>query len=220
MVSDAALESIYTEYPRKAGRKAKSLESIRKAIERICSGEIDGKPRAEEDAIVWLRGKVTEKAFELQMRVEEFRPHATTWFNQKRYLREPETVEMPEGWERVMEVVRQHPRPVPWMLASDASLGALLIRRILQSGENMVRHGASPSLAAFLDWLEGKTRLYAECVKEWPDGEKKYIVGAGRWYQEHRYLEEDESTWRRVGYGATEERKQIARIAEESGWIE
>jgi len=54
---NVAIESIRTLYPVRR-KKAEEQKRIREALDRIVAGEIDSKPRTQEEAIAYLKGEL------------------------------------------------------------------------------------------------------------------------------------------------------------------
>jgi len=82
------LEGIYAEYPRKIG-KSGALKAISKAFDRLVNGH-DGKKLDPEAANAFLRLSVQQFARSPAGRAGEFTPHPATWFNDSRYLDDPQ----------------------------------------------------------------------------------------------------------------------------------
>ena len=199
------LMSIYVVYPNKQNR-GKSLERIREALNRICAGEIDGKPRTQEEAVAFLRERTEEARRFFYGREKHWVPHSTTWFHQSRYLRpHVEGGEVPENLEACVQILAAYPTTpgVPTVRANvNSFLPALrAIDAILKS-----------ETISFEDLLR-RVKLYRDCVSEWPKDDLKYIPNPRRWFDEHRF-EQSEDQWRRKPSIANyqSERNQVLRL--------
>lgn len=200
--TQAALMSVYVIYPNKKDRKT-SLTRIEEALNRICEGEIDGKPRTQAEALAFLRQKTEEARVAFYGREKKWIPHSTTWMNQSRYLRpnaEPE--DLPTQLEACINVLASYPMQ-PTQTAIRAEIKAFL--PALKAIDKVLK------TVAFLD-LHKRVKLYRECVAEWPKDDLKYVPNPKRWFDEQRFSQDD-SQWRRKTTPTYEnERDQIRRV--------
>jgi hypothetical protein len=86
-IYESDLLLIWKLYPRKVGRR-KALTAIRHAIERLVAGE-SGTKMKKSKAIAELSKAVSLYSTSNDARRGPFTPHGTTWFNQSRYLDDP-----------------------------------------------------------------------------------------------------------------------------------
>ena len=106
----AAQMSIYVLYPNKQDRIT-SLKRIREALDRICDGEIDNKPRTQPQAVDFLRKKTEEARKAFIGREKKWVPHSTTYFRQSRYLRPAiEEGELPAQLEACITILSAYPK--------------------------------------------------------------------------------------------------------------
>ena len=82
------LEEIYAQYPRQIAKK-EALSAIRKALERIESGEYKNKPIARDAAFAGLKTRVMLFADSPAGHKGKYTPHPATWFNRSSYLDDP-----------------------------------------------------------------------------------------------------------------------------------
>lgn len=82
------------------------------------------------------------------------------------------------------EIVNLHPR------RSDHRAS---VRAVIDAVWREADRGIPPEAA--LRMLRSRTVAYAEAVREWPPGERRYIKGALAWYQNGCYAD-DPATWR------------------------
>lgn len=181
----AALDSIYKLYPRKENRKA-AIQRITEALDRIVSGEIDGAPRTQQQAIEYLRMKTEEARQEFAGREQKWIPHPTTFYNGRKYLRMKTPERLPENLVICIDILSCYPlMPEGQKIGSHVSafLPALL------AIEKAIRDiGAEPLLK--------RVCLYAHCVSAWPKEDLQFVPSAKRWMEERRY-EQPEQCWTR-----------------------
>jgi hypothetical protein len=200
----AALMSIYVLYPNKQDRFT-SLKRIREALDRICDGEIDNKPRTQQQAIDFLRKKTEEARKAFIGREKKWVPHSATFYNQSKYLMPRVTNDevLPAQLEACVAILAAYPK----------TPGQPTIRANIQS--------FLPALSAIdaalknisVEDLLKRVKLYRSCVDEWPKEELRYVPNPAKWFTESRW-NQDESLWRRQ-YQApayANEREQIARL--------
>jgi hypothetical protein len=82
---DSKIESVYSVYPRKVGKRT-ALRAIQFALTRLHDGEFHDKPMTWEDAFAFLFAKTKQYADSPAGNRGEFTPHPSTFFNQSRYL--------------------------------------------------------------------------------------------------------------------------------------
>jgi len=200
--TQAALMSVYVIYPNKQDRKT-SLKRIEEALNRICDGEIDGKPRTQEEALLFLRQKTEEARVAFYGREKKWIPHSTTWFNQSRYLRPDAPPEdLPTQLEACINILACYPKQ-PYQTAIRADVKAFL--PALKAIDKALK------TIPFLDLMR-RVKSYRECVSEWSKEDLKYVPNPARWFAEHRFNQE-ESQWRRSSTpGYQHERDQIVRV--------
>lgn len=207
---ESVLISIYNAYPRKLGRPG-ALKRIREALDRICAGEIDGAARTQGQAIEFLRLKTEQFRREVGGREAKRIPHATTWFNQSRYLRPAiEGCELPRRLESCIEILGEYPTmPSADVIGTDphAFLPALAaIDRALARME-AIRPYTKPERR-----LKSRTEIYAMAVKTWPESDLRYIPNPVKWYLECQY-DQPESMWtRKPVNGFEQEREQLSQL--------
>lgn len=199
------VEAIYMAYPRKKGSKPKSLESIRKALDRIASGEIDGQGRAPADAIYFLRQKTDEARRELFGRLSQFIPYATTYYNQSRYLRREEKY-VPDALGECKLILETY----PGVKVSAANLDAHM--PVLKIIDGCIRGLKASKGDAAASYIRQRVFRFAECVSKWPEEDMQYLPGPAKFFSEGRY-EQHERHWTRkpvADFGS--EREQLRRI--------
>lgn len=82
------VEAIYKTYPRKVGKRA-ALRAIQNAVQRLIDGE-SGSLMQWRQAEAFLASKSSEYANSIAGSRGVFTPHPSTWFNESRYLDDPE----------------------------------------------------------------------------------------------------------------------------------
>lgn len=196
----AALESIYKLYPRPENRKA-AIQRIEEALSRIVSGEIDGAPRTQQEAILYLRERTEAARQEFAGREKRFIPHPTTWYGNRRYLR-TRTESIPKNLLVCVDILSCYPfMPDGQKIAAD--LQAFLPQ--LSAVEKAVNQVGSEELLK-------KVCLFAHHVSEWPKDDLRFVPGALRWFSESRF-QQDEQQWIRKAENSWEAgRQQIARV--------
>lgn len=212
------LISIYALYPRKTGRPA-AFKRITEALNRICSGEIDGSPRTTAEAIEFLRSKVDEARVQMGGREQKHIPHMATWLHQRRYLRVTlaQAAEMPKRLKACVRVLANYPKMPGLNVLSDrveAFLPALkaIDKALERIEENPLKVGYSKQESNAESYLSYRTALYRDAVSTWPVDELQYVPSPARFYDEGRY-DHDEATWKRKpANGYQSERDQIQRL--------
>lgn len=200
--TESALDSIYVLYPNKHDRKT-SLKRIAEALDRICNGEIDGEMWSMKDAIACLRQKTEEARVAFYGREKKWIPHSTTFYHQRRYLRanaDPE--ELPVQLDASVNILASYPTsPGQPVIRSDVKAWLPALKAIDKALKVM----------PFLE-LHKRVKLYRDCVAEWSKEDQRFIPNAKRWFDEHRF-NQDESQWRRNATPVyQDERDQIRRI--------
>ena len=198
----AVLESIYKIYPRKDSKK-QAMQRIAEALHRICTGEIDGEPRTQADAVTYLRQKTEEARTLLYGKETRFIPYPSTYFHQSRYLR-PMTAptEVPPEVEAAIRILAQYPNSRP---------------------ERVIRADIKPFLAALaaiskaLDtntevYLMGRVMEYADAVSTWQAEDRRYIPSVVRWFGEQRFTQDGRLWQRNANGGFQAERDQLRRV--------
>lgn len=203
---EPALLSIYKAYPRKEAR-SQALREIAAALERICGGEIDGRERTPEEAVVWLRQRTLDAAVELGAREKKWIAHPGTFFHQSRYLRmEKQDEDLPANLEDCIAILGLYPK-MPAAASIRANLKPFLptLRAVSHALSTLQCDNA-------VQYLIHRTATYASCVYGGGKEALQYVPSATKWYAERRY-EHDESTWvRKAGYDYNVERDQIRRV--------
>jgi hypothetical protein len=194
--------SVYVIYPNKQDRKT-SLKRIEEALNRICDGEIDGKPRTQPEALDFLRKKTEEARVAFYGREKKWIPHSTTFYRQARYLRPDAPPEdLPTQLEACINVLACYPMQ-PTQTAIRAEIKAFL--PALKAIDKVLK------TIPLLDLMK-RVRLYKECVADWAKDDLKYVPNPTRFFSERRY-EQDDSQWRRKSTPTYEdERNQIRRV--------
>lgn len=205
---EAAVESIRKIYPTRKSRAAEQ-ERIRQALDRIVGGEIDGKPRTPEQAIAFLREKVTEARATLSLRERKYIPHLTTWLHQSRYLRTlPEAV--PANLEEAITILQCYPgiASTDWDAKKvEAHMAAL---RLI---DEHIRYLTPTHGQAAASYLRTRVIRYAECVARWPSQDLQYVPGVMKWFGEQRYGQHERHWDRTPANGYASEREQLQRLA-------
>jgi len=200
-----AVESIYKVYPRKTG-KPKALESIRKSLDRIAGGEVDGTTRSVEQSVTYLRDRTAAFAQAVSTRPPKSIPHPTTFYNQSRYIRR-ENLPLPKELATCKAILCEY----PGIHVDDTNVDAFgdMLRLIEQEVE-FLRPTHGPMAGKFLQW---RVQTFASCVSIWPESEVRFIPNAKTFFSERRYMQ-DERFWSRTeqlsGYEA--DRAQAGRI--------
>lgn len=88
MIFGAEVEAIYKTYPRKVGKRA-ALRAIQNSVQRLIGGE-SGSLMQWRQAEAFLASKSSEYANSIAGSRGVFTPHPSTWFNESRYLDDPE----------------------------------------------------------------------------------------------------------------------------------
>lgn len=202
---DVVVATVYAAYPRKKGSKPKGLESIRRALDRIMAGEIDGQARTQSEAIYYLRQKTDEARSEMFERMAQFVPHATTYYNQSRYLRKPEKY-VPEALVDCRTILNTY----PGITVTSSNIDAYM--PVLKIIDGCLRGLKSSKGDAAASYIRQRVVRFAECVAKWPKEDLQYVPGPAKFFREGRY-EQHERHWDRKsngGFGA--EREQLGRI--------
>lgn len=198
------LLSLYNAFPRRTGR-ARALDELQVALDRITAGEIDGQPRTMEEAIAFLRERIDQFRTEMVGREARFIPHPSTWLHQSRYLRTTAALAPPKRLTVCAEILAMYPK-MPARAHIEGNLSTFL------PALNVIDAVIEGQPAEFVNRLAERTALYAFHTSRWPEAEKRFIPSPLRWFGEHRY-EHDEHQWIRNGsVSYLEERDQIARI--------
>ncbi len=207
------LLSIYALYPRRESRK-QALVRIAESLTRICEGEIDGKPRTQEEAVAFLRIKTEEARRQMYGRLSQHIPMATTWFHQSRYLRPViEDCDLPKRLDSCIKILSIYPnQPSAEAIGQDPQAFAPALCAIDKALERMEKKILYVGPENHARRLASRTELYAAAVKEWPSEELKFVPSPKRWYEEYRY-EQSEATWqRKPANGYQSERDQLQRL--------
>lgn len=202
---DVVVETIYSAYPRKKGSKPKGLESIRKALDRIVAGEIDGQPRTPAEAIYFLRQATDEARREMFGRMSQFVPHVTTYYNQSRYVRKQEKY-VPEALGECRSILNAYPGVHVTSSNIDAYMPVLKIIDGCIRGLKVRQGDAAAS------YIRQRVVRFAECVAKWPDDEHQYIPGPAKFFSEGKYEQHERHWTRKAANGFGAEREQLGRI--------
>lgn len=202
---DSTLVSIYKAYPRQENRKA-ALLRIGEALDRICAGEIDSKPRTPEEAVEWLRARTNEAMVEMGSRERRWIPHPTTWFHQSRYLRTKMQEDLPANLGDCIKILAEYPlQPSADKIASNPTPFLPALKAI---GKALDEHCGTNAAQLMM-----MTSMYAVYVSRWPKQDLQFVPSPKRWYEEKRY-EQDPILWQRksgtINY--TAERDQVKRV--------
>lgn len=201
---EVAVEAIYKPYPRKMGKK-RALESIRKALDRIALGEIDGKPRTREEAIAFLRQAADEAHRMMYGRLSQHIPHPSTFFNGSRYLRTA-IHDIPESLDECISILSAYPNVHVDAINVDSHMPVLRI--ISDCIEGLVpTHGSAAA-----SYIRQRVYRIAELVARWPSEEMQFLPGAKRFFEEKRYEWPDSRFQRKAANGFEAERSQLLRI--------
>jgi hypothetical protein len=212
----SAVESIRTLYPRKVA-KGKELERIREALDRICEGEIDGRPRTPEEAVLYLRRQVEIVRGPFLARTEKYIPHLTTFMHQSRYLIvKPNapiaTLEEKNKLEDAYEILSKYPgiRITPTTMDVHLTLLQLIDSQIKTAQTKR------PDLPRekLVEWFVKRVGYFAYCVSNWPEGERQFVPSAKRFFEEERWANEPATWIRTAKAGYESEREQTRRILE------
>jgi len=84
----AIIDAIYKVYPRHIGKRA-AIRAIQNAVQRLIQGET-GSPMEWRQAEAFLASKSTDFGCSIAGSRGVFTPHPATWFNESRYLDDPE----------------------------------------------------------------------------------------------------------------------------------
>lgn len=198
------LLSLYNAFPRRTGR-ARALDELQAALDRIASGEIDGQPRTAEEAIAFLRERIDQFRTEMVGREKKHIAHPSTYLHQSKYLRTTVALAPPKRLTVCAEILAMYPKmPAREYIEAkpDAFLPALHAIETLIDGQP----------ASFVQYLAERTSLYAFRVSRWAPEDLQYVPGPGRWFGERRF-EHDERQWQRnAGVGYQEQRDQLQRL--------
>ena len=201
----AAIESIYKEYPRKTS-KPLAVKSIRLALDRIASGELDGEPRTVPDSVTYLRARTIAFAQAVALREKKHIPHPATYYNQRRYI-ENAKLALPRDLQTCKAVLNAYPGINITDSNVDAFGDAL---RMIEAQIEELRPTHGPMGGDFIKW---RVELFASCVRLWPDNELQFVPSAKTFFSERRW-NQDEKLWARsfkeVGYEV--EREQAKRV--------
>lgn len=199
-----AVEAIYKPYPRKAG-KERALTSIRKALDRIARGEIDGKPRTQEEAITFLRNASHEARKLMYVRQSQHIPHPSTYFNGSRYLRNAEQ-EIPESLEECISILSAYPSVRVDAMNVDSHMPVLrIIGECIECLQDT--HGKAAA-----SYIRQRVYRFAELVARWPSEEMQFLPGPTKFFSEKRYEWPDSRFVRKAASGFEAERSQLLRI--------
>lgn len=204
-----ALDSIYKLYPRPENRKA-AIKRIGEALDRISKGEIDGAPRTQQEAILYLRERTEAARQEFAGREKRFIPHPTTWFHGSRYLRPKVKEEPPKNLRLCIAILAAYPMtPAEEQIAKDAAPFMPTLRAIEKALDDA---GAESN---GFEWLMQRTVMFDLAVKEWPVDELRYVPSALNWFARRSY-EQPDWYWKRrpyKNYGNYEaDREQVRRV--------
>lgn len=204
MWPEVAVEAIYRPYPRKSA-KGKALEAIRKALDRIASGEIDGKPRTAEEAITFLRNASDEARQMMYGRQSQHIPHPATYFNGRRYLRKANE-EIPKALEDCISILNAYPSVSVDAINVDSHMPVLrIIGRCIECLHDT--HGTAAA-----SYIRQRVYRFTELTARWDPSEMQFIPGAKRFFEEKRYEWPDSRFTRKAASGFEAERSQLLRI--------
>lgn len=160
---------VYTIISRRLEREMKRKDAVRERVKRFrnASGNASGNTSCNAD--------VTPDVTDTRARYSE------TY--KEKYIKENPDVERLIAVE-AEEIVNLHPR------RSDHRAS---VRAVIDAVWREADRGVPPEAA--LRMLRDRTVAYAEAVRGWPPGERRYIKGALAWYQNGCYADDPE-TWR------------------------
>ncbi|MGF0036499.1 hypothetical protein [Victivallis vadensis] len=160
---------VYTIISRRLEREMKRKDAVRERVKRFrnASGNASGNTSCNAD--------VTPDVTDTRARYSE------TY--KEKYIKENPDVERLIAVE-AEEIVNLHPR------RSDHRAS---VRAVIDAVWREADRGMPPEAA--LRMLRDRTVAYAEAVRGWPPGERRYIKGALAWYQNGCYAD-DPATWR------------------------
>lgn len=160
---------VYTIISRRLEREMKRKDAVRERVKRFrnASGNASGNTSCNAD--------VTPDVTDTRARYSE------TY--KEKYIKENPDVERLIAVE-AEEIVNLHPR------RSDHRAS---VRAVIDAVWREADRGVPPEAA--LRMLRDRTVAYAEAVRGWPPGERRYIKGALAWYQNGCYAD-DPATWR------------------------
>jgi len=209
-----AVDSIRILYPRKVNKKVE-CQRIKEALDRICNGEIDGKARSEEQAVLYLRERTEAAKQKFAGRPRKLIPHATTFYHQRRYLQLQQAVSLDGlSQERItmaVNVLSVYPG-VGKINLDDLNAYAALLLTVDEELTSLTKPPSNRDSA--YEYLLKKVKLFANCVAEWPQEDWKFIPSPENWFKKKQY-EQDARRWIRNGNatsGYQAEREQLLRV--------
>ena len=211
--SPQAVESIRELYPRKINKKAE-LKKIEDALTRIVNGEIDGTSRSPEQAILYLREQTNFARQSFAGREKQYIPHATTFYNQRRYLQYSQALTLealsPDRVKDAVTILFEYPNIIRIPL-DDINTYAPLILAVDKELMSLMKQDRTRDEA--YNFLLSKTKRYAEAIQTWPKEELRYVPRAAKWFSDKRY-NQNELLWfrERANSGYEAEREQVARV--------
>ena len=160
---------VYTVISRRLEREMKRKDAVRERVKRFRNAS--GNTSCNADVTPGVTPVVTDT-----------RARYSETYKEK-YIKENPDVERLIAAE-AEEIVNLHPR------RSDHRAS---VRAVIDAVWREADRGIPPEAA--LRMLRSRTVAYAEAVREWPPGERRYIKGALAWYQNGCYAD-DPATWR------------------------
>lgn len=209
---ESVLISLYNAYPRRTGRPA-ALKRINESLNRICMGEIDGQPRTQADAILYLRERIEEHRKQMAGREQKWIPHMATWLHGRRYLRPSSEELMPARMVACVCILAVYPKmpSVGGIREKTESFMPVLVS-IDKALERLENAGVKQTPEACAGYLESRVHLYAAAVKRWPVEDLQYVPNPKKWFDEERYNQNEKSWNRQVMNSFAQEREQIRRL--------
>ena len=202
---DVVCESIRKPYPHPRDKKTE-MAAVRRTLDRLCAGELDGEPMAPQAAIAFLREKVEGAAELFYGREKKFVPHLTTYLNQSRYLK-TETTELPQNLEEAMSILKLY----PGISVHDVDVQSHL--PVLKVIDAHIEYYKATHGAAAASFIRQRVFRFAECVAKWSEQEYQYIPNPMKFFGERRYEWPDSRYSRKAPTGYEAERQQIHRVA-------
>ena len=160
---------VYTIISRRLEREMKRKDAVRERVKRFRNAS--GNTSCNADVTPGVTPDVTDTRARYSESYKE------------KYIKENPDVERLIAAE-AEEIVNLHPR------RSDHRAS---VRAVIDAVWREADRGIPPEAA--LRMLRSRTVAYAEAVREWPPGERRYIKGALAWYQNGCYAD-DPATWR------------------------